>query len=187
MKKEKWTLTKVAQLLQQPQHRLIYLCEKEVIVPDHSDAKGRGSSRRFSARNIFEFSVALTLSEFHFPAVVSANFLYAIRSFESNVKKSIKGFNLPYGLMKDHSPEIIGTVTNGSLLYFAVGFTGKPKTIYGGVDINETSRSKNIAFTKCDSRQTADPSIRPSSEPSRSNLARFEINLTQIAQNLVLN
>jgi hypothetical protein len=61
---EQWTLTEAAGLLREPQHRLIYLCEKGVVRPDYEDAKGRGSSRRFSARNLLEFAVALRLREF---------------------------------------------------------------------------------------------------------------------------
>ena len=38
--------------------------EKDVIIPVGSDAKGRGSSRRFSARNLFEFVVALSSVSF---------------------------------------------------------------------------------------------------------------------------
>ena len=48
MSREEWTLTQIAKFLRQPQYKLIYLCEKGVIVPDGVDAKGRGSSRRFS-------------------------------------------------------------------------------------------------------------------------------------------
>ena len=36
MKKFEWTLSELSKLLYQPQHRLIYICEKGVIVPDHS-------------------------------------------------------------------------------------------------------------------------------------------------------
>lgn len=43
MKYEMWTLTKVAKLLQQPQYRLIELCENKVVVTDGADAEGRGS------------------------------------------------------------------------------------------------------------------------------------------------
>ena len=50
-----WTLSEAARLLRQPQHRLIYLCEKAAVIPDYADAHGRGSSRRFSARNLLEF------------------------------------------------------------------------------------------------------------------------------------
>ena len=94
--KNEWTISQIARLLNQPQHRLIYLCEKGVIVPEFSDAQGRGSSRRFSARNIFEFSIALVLSEFHFPATISANFIYTVRFFETQVKANgLKDFSLP--------------------------------------------------------------------------------------------
>ena len=63
MNKTEWTLFEIAKLLHQPQHRLIYLCEKGVIVPELSDAQGRGSSRRLSASNIFEFAIALFIGE----------------------------------------------------------------------------------------------------------------------------
>jgi hypothetical protein len=62
-KPDVWTLTQTARLLGEPQHRLIYLCEKGVVVPDFQDAEGRGSSRRFSDRNLLEFAIALRLRE----------------------------------------------------------------------------------------------------------------------------
>ena len=81
MRKNEWTLTQISNLLDQPQYRLIYLCEKGVIIPDGSDAKGRGSSRRFSALNLFEFIVALKLGELHVPTNLSTNVLRALRSY----------------------------------------------------------------------------------------------------------
>lgn len=180
------TLTKISRVLNEPQHRLIYLCEKGVIIPDGSDAKGRGSSRRFSSRNLFEFSVALTLAEFHFPAKISANFLYVVRSFETHVKKSIQSFSIPADLVKKQSPEIIGIVANGSYLYFSIGFPGRPKNIFGGVEIGERGKIQRVEFKECNSRESDD--LFRSLDPGQSdtNLARFEINLTKIAQNLVL-
>ena len=74
MNKKEWTLTQIARLLDQPQHKLIYLCEKGVILPDGVDAKGRGSSRWFSAHNLFEFMVALKLGEFHIPTKLTTMF-----------------------------------------------------------------------------------------------------------------
>ena len=62
MNKKKWTLTQIARLLNQPQHKSIYLCEKGVVLPDGLDAKSRGSSRRFSECNLFEFIVVLKLN-----------------------------------------------------------------------------------------------------------------------------
>ena len=153
MTKRELTLTEISRVLDEPQHRLIYLCEKGVIVPDGSDAKGRGSSRRFSPRNLFEFSVALTLAEFHFPAKITANFLYVVRSFETHVKQSIQGFSIPADLVKQQSPEIIGLVTNGSCLYFSIGFPGKPKNIFGGVDIGERDENQGMKFNECNSRE----------------------------------
>ena len=180
------TLTEISKVLDEPQHRLIYLCEKGVIIPDGSDAKGRGSSRRFSPRNLFEFSVALILAEFHFPAKLTANFLYTVRSFEAHVKQSIQGFSIPADLVKQQSPEIIGIVTNGSCLYFSIGFLGRPKNIFGGVDIGERGEIQGMKFNECDSKESADLFRSLDLKQSSTNLARFEINLTKIAQNLIL-
>ena len=42
------TLGQIQDILNVPQHVLIHLCEKGVILPDFSDTKGRGQSRLFS-------------------------------------------------------------------------------------------------------------------------------------------
>ena len=39
IQKKEWTITEIARLLRQPQNRLIYLREKEVIVPYSADAE----------------------------------------------------------------------------------------------------------------------------------------------------
>ena len=132
------------------------------------------------------FLFALTLAEFHFPAKITANFLYVVRSFETHVKQSIQGFSIPADLVKQQSPEIIGLVTNGSCLYFSIGFLGKPKNIFGGVDIGERDEIQGMKFNECNSREAADQFRSLDSRQSDTNLARFEINLTKIAQNLVL-
>lgn len=188
MSRNEWTLTEIARLLHQPQHRLIYLCEKGVIVPEFADAKGRGTSRRFSARNIFEFSTALVLSEFHFPAVMSVNFLYTVRSFEAQVKANgIDDFSLPESLTKTNSPEIIAIITKGSVLNFSLGFPGKPKTVFGGVDISEISGKSDLSIATLESQSEAKKSANSAHSTTRSNVARFEVNLTKIAQNLQLD
>src|SRR6266542_989409 len=66
------TLSEIAHLLGEKEHRLIYLCEKGVVVPDIEDARGRGSSRLFSKRNVLEFAVALKLREALLPARAAA-------------------------------------------------------------------------------------------------------------------
>lgn len=188
MSKNEWTLTEIARLLKQPQHRLIYLCEKGVIVPDLADAQGRGTSRRFSARNIFEFSIALVLSEFHFPAAMSVNFLYTVRSFESQVKANgMNDFSLPDSLIKTNSPEIIAIITNGSVLNFLLGLPGKPKTVFGGVDISEVSGNSDLSITNLESQSEANKSENSADLTIDLNVAQFEINLTKIAQHLELD
>ena len=187
MTKTEWTLSEIARLLRQPQHRLIYLCEKGVITPDFADAKGRGSSRRFSARNIFEISIALTLSEFHFPGSFSANILYLLRSFETSVRKFIGDFNLPYSLMTDNSPEIIGIVTNGSILNFAIGLSGQPKKVYGGVDISESIKDEQLKFEPVELQDSTPTTQQVNTPFGDQNLARFEINIKKIAQSLELD
>ena len=183
MIKNEWTLTKIAKLLQQPQHRLIYLCEKEIIIPDEMDASGRGSSRRFSARNLFEFSVALTLGEFHFPAIMSGKILHSLRSFEKVLKETIPNLDLPYALRTPNAPEIRALLTNGSCLYFAIGENSNTKLI-GGVDLlNHQGDEKwpSVAETPVNSESSTGEYIW---RPAGSERAFFEINLTQIAKDL---
>ena len=187
MQKSEWTLTEIARSLNQPQHRLIYLCEIGVIIPEFSDAQGRGTSRRFSARNIFEFSIALTLSEFHFPAAISAKFLYAVRIFEVGVtSRGIKDFSLPHSLRDAQSPELVAIITNGSVLSFSLGIPGKLKTVFGGVDIGNITGNSELSNIKLEARDEENKSESPIDHANHSNVATFEINLTKIAQHLEL-
>ena len=87
-----WTLTEAARSLGEPQHRLIYLCEKGVVQPDLEEAKGRGSSRRFSARNLLEFAVALHLRELELPASIIGAVTYTLRAFERKVQAQMPTF-----------------------------------------------------------------------------------------------
>lgn len=49
-------LSEIARRLDVPQHKLLHLCEKGVVIPEIHDAAGRGSSRVFSADNFLEFA-----------------------------------------------------------------------------------------------------------------------------------
>ena len=64
---QSFTLSEIARRLDVPQHRLIHLCEKGVVVPDVHEAAGRGSSRVFSSRNFLELAVALRLRDMMLP------------------------------------------------------------------------------------------------------------------------
>ncbi len=52
----------VARLLKAPPHRLIHLCESDVVKPE-VEADGRGTVRRFSPDNVFVAAVALRLQD----------------------------------------------------------------------------------------------------------------------------
>ena len=115
-----WSLSEAARLLGEPQHRLIYLCEKRVIVPDLGEARGRGSSRRFSARNLLEFEVALRLRELTVPVGSIAAILYALRAFEAKVAREAPGFSSGRAANRA-APDLRIIVTDEGRLYFSLG------------------------------------------------------------------
>ena len=184
MKENQLTLTEIAKKLQEPQHRLIYLCEKGVIVPDGSDAKGRGSSRRFSSRNLFEFAVALTLGEFHIPAAVSQKILSTIRLFEKNVKQSIMNFNIPNSLADSKAPTIYIVLTHGSCLSFALGYTEKSMKIIGSVNLTEPFQEMNLSLTESKIETMGKLLNQNSRFTNNISHAYFLLNLSKIAQEL---
>ena len=145
MSKKEYTLTEVSELLQYPQHRLIYLCEAKVIVPDYSDAKGRGSSRRFSERNLFEFMVAITLGHFYVPANISVKIIQLLQMFEVEISKLLPNFLFPSSLTDSNSPQISLLITNGTTLFFVLDLANSHPIILGGVDLNEDSQIMQLA------------------------------------------
>lgn len=183
MKKQEWTLTEIARLLQHPQHRLIYLCEKGIINPDGENASGRGSSRRFSARNLFEFAVTLTLWQFHIPFSLSGKVLVALRSFQKILDKSIPKSEIPYSLISQNAPTIRAFLIEGSNLYFAIG-EGNDTTILGGVNLEDLPANLSwppvVKVSNCSDNSTEKLFARPSG----SEHAFLVLNLTRIAKDL---
>ena len=180
MNEKEYTLTEVSKLLQLPQHRLIYLCEAKVIVPDRSDAKGRGSSRRFSERNLLEFLVAITLSEFHVPASISAKIITTVRMFAKEVEKLLPKFRFPLSLTDANAPQINILITNGTRLFFILNFKNARPIVLGGVDLNKQIQEMKmanieIAFNRSENRICVEQIIHQVSN----NNAYFTLNLTQ--------
>src|SRR5512135_3536899 len=89
-----WTLPEIAKLLREPQHRLIYLCEKGVVVPDLGEAMGRGSSRRFSKRNLLEFQLALRLRRLALPVGVVQAITHTLRRFAETTRAADATFDI---------------------------------------------------------------------------------------------
>lgn len=136
---DRFTLTQVAKVLSVPQHRLIHLCEQAAIVPDLEKARGRGSSRAFSRRNIFEFAVALEIRRAELPVAIVRAVLYALRSFESEVRKEIPEFVLPDSLAASRAPKLSAWILDGERLHFLLHHPGRPRTVLGGITIARTS------------------------------------------------
>ncbi len=186
---DEWTLTEAARLLQEPEHRLIYLCEKQVVQPDVQDAQGRGSSRRFSPRNLLEFAVALRLRESELPASIVAVVIYALRAFEASVSKRMRGFRLPESLRISKAPDLRAVISDGSKLYFTLRTDRSSPKIYGGLDLRRLSASKG-------KRSVIEPKLARSGAPGRrvapqdfghpegSDHTRIEVSITRIARDL---
>jgi DNA-binding transcriptional MerR regulator len=193
-----WTLSEAARLLGEPQHRLIYLCEKRVILPDLRNARGRGSSRRFSVRNLLEFAVAFRLRELTLPVDTVAAIIHVLRAFEIKVANEIRGFDLVGGLRNKNAPDLRIIISDGRRIYFSLGVgTGTPK-LFGGLDF------QNIAIRKAKPKmsgkvktlieeigngKTLKPTTLPTEfgGPEGSKHARIEISVTRIAKDLPLD
>ena len=113
------TLKEVQLRLNVPQHVLIHLCEKEVVVPE-VDTKGRGRWREFSRKNLFEFAVALELRKYEIQISVIRVVTRILTSFEKAVKKSVSGFELPDSIA-DCGPELDLYLYAGQYLAFHLG------------------------------------------------------------------
>lgn len=189
------TLTEAARLLKEPQHRLIYLCEKGVLKPDVQDAGGRGSSRRFSNRNLLEFAVALSLRDLELPAAAIAAVVHVLRGFEGAIARDIPGFHLPESLRADTAPDLRVVIGDGRRLYFTLGTGGRPVKVYGGIDLDQlkTHRGKREGACPRPKLKLVKPSGAGGSSgagdfggPEGSRHTRVEVSITRIAQDLPL-
>jgi DNA-binding transcriptional MerR regulator len=187
--KSEWSLSEAARLLRQPQHKLIYLCEKGVIVPDLAKARGRGSSRRFSARNLLEFEIALKLRELTVPANSIAAILYALRAFEAKVARELPGFGLPAGLRSRRAPDLRIMLTDQGRLYFSLGRERGERRVFGGLDFGRLAASREIprrtSVVRVEASSLAFPAIvggRLADEIK----AQIEVSVTRIARDLDL-
>lgn len=187
-----WTLSDASRLLGQPQHRLIYLCEKGVVRPDLGEATGRGSSRRFSARNLLEFSVALRLREFKIAVDVIASVLRVLRLFEGAVRKELPDFALPGSLRGPGSPDLRVIVSDDQRLFFTLRRRREKPALFGGISLTEigSGRSSEIGLSR--RLESSRPTPFPTSpadfgHPEGSRHARVEISLTGIARDLRLD
>jgi hypothetical protein len=188
------TLTEAARLLEEPQHRLIYLCEKGVVEPDVQDAEGRGSSRRFSNRNLLEFAVALRLRDLELPATLIGAVVHVLRAFEGAVGREIRGFRLPESLRAKGAPDLRVVIGDGRRLYFTLGAGAGPPKVYGGIDLDGLKEPKSggrsrprLRVVKPATSAAGAPGASDFGGPEGSRHTRVEISVTRIAQDLPLD
>lgn len=183
VERSEWTLCDAARLLGEPQHRLIYLCEKGVIQPDLQDAEGRGSSRRFSALNLLEFGVALRLRAVGIPASICGAVVLAVRGFDKAIRKEKPSFRLPGTMLHENSPELKVVIGDDRRLYFSLTtgqFAGKS---YGGVPLADLVEGVN----NNKGHASGKPPRGFGKEVSEGEMrARVEVSVTGIAQDLGL-
>jgi DNA-binding transcriptional MerR regulator len=182
-----WTLTEAARSLGEPQHRLIYLCEKGVVHPDLEDAKGRGSSRRFSIRNLLEFAIALRLRELEIPASFIGAITYTLRAFEHKVQGQLPDFHLPQSLRGAGAPDLRVILANGRL-YVTLGQGHAEPKVYGGIDLRRLGRRRLSAgeLQRALSPLPARQRVNGDGRVVGNGHARVELSVTRIAQELRL-
>lgn len=87
---ESFTLSEIEKLFTIPQHVLIHLCEKQVVIPGIQQTSGRGSFRRFSEDNVFEFAVALELKKYQIPLTVIKALLIVLSATSKKLSSNTK-------------------------------------------------------------------------------------------------
>jgi hypothetical protein len=191
-KPDVWTLTQAARLLDEPQHRLIYLCEKGVVVPDFQDAEGRGSSRRFSARNLLEFAIALRLRELEIGVAIVGAVVYVLRAFERRLGSELRDFRLPDSLRDPKALDLRVVITDGARLYFTLAASGSPARVYGGIDLQDVTSShpsarvldRNLTGGTASARRSTSRGL---GGPEGSQFLRLELSVTEVARALDLD
>lgn len=178
-----FTLAEVARRLEVPQHRLIHLCEKQVVVPDVQDAGGRGSSRIFSARNFLELAVALQLREMMLPVTATGAIVHVMRALEDRLHDELEGFSLVTSLTRADAPDLRVIISDGHVIFFSLAQGSKAPKLFGGVSIEELS-SNGEAASKPIGIVDGQAVAKGFGGPEGSNFARSEISLTAIAKAL---
>ena len=144
---EQLTLKQIQMKLGVPQHVLIHLCEKDVINPEFEQTQGRGQWRKFSQKNLFEFTVALELRKYELTVVTTGTIIRFLASFEKAVRKKMKDFRLPNSLIEKKIPLNLYILDGKDLLFEInkklLGFDLK-KAIQG--DINNLSVRQISSF-----------------------------------------
>jgi DNA-binding transcriptional MerR regulator len=185
--KASYTLSEIARRLDAPQHKLIHLCEKGVVVPEIHDAAGRGSSRVFSEDNFLELAVAVRLREMMLPVSVVGLIVHVLRRFGQELRPAVDG-SMARSLRGRSSPELRIIVSDGTAIYFTLASPGKKPTLFGGIPLDLNSETSSSVDAVPKARGTH---VRAGSHvfggPEGSQFGRTEVSVTAIARALQLD
>lgn len=98
-----FALSEVENVFNAPQHVLIHLCEKKVVIPDIRQTEGRGKFRRFSVKNVFEFAVALELKKYQIPLVLIKALLLVLSATYKKVESEVSTQSIAHMLQEIYS------------------------------------------------------------------------------------
>ena len=174
-----FSLTQAARILESAQHRLIHLCEKGVVVPDR-EARGRGTTRKFSKRNLFDFAVALEMRRLELPVSFTRAVVRVLQSFELEAQSIREGFTIPDSLVAPRAPRLVLTIVNGQRLYFSLAAGRQAPRMFGGVSIRHPAvRGRGRHHQEIGRLQSAE-----AEEALATARTRVDIDLSRIALDL---
>ena len=170
-----YTLQEIEKKLEIEQHKLIHLCEKGVIVPDIGNSSGRGTMRKFSERNLFEFALALELRKFQLPLNYIAPIIRILELFEKFAAREIDVFSLPESLQQKAAVKLKILIGDGDHLVFILT-SAKTNVYLKGFHLQSFVEDKKESLS----------GLKKTSEDPRSSFTSFiEIDLNQIANKLL--
>ena len=182
-----WTMRDVVRILGVPKHRVIYFCNEGVIRP-LKDATGRGKVRLYSARNLFELSLALVLMRGGVSTEQTKLTVAAVGEFEKSLRETDPAFRIPEGLAAPGAPELRAVIGDGRHLSFIL------------ISLGGQSRVSRIPLDLAAAGETAGPRTEDHAsgtaivdswktgefgQPEGSRFIRTEVGITKIAQDLM--
>jgi DNA-binding transcriptional MerR regulator len=182
-----FTLSEIARRLDVPQHRLIHLCEKGVVVPEVHDAAGRGSSRVFSADNFLELNIALRLRDMMLPVSVIGAIIHVLHQFGKELEGRDSA-SLADSLRGPHSPELRVILSDGEVIYFTLALPDRKPTLFGGIPLGALTNGGSEWDGPVKARGTnASFGTHIFGGPEGSKFGRTEVSVTAIARALPLD
>ena len=189
VKKEFWTLTEVSRLFAEPQHRLIYYCEEGIIKPAAQEGTGRGSSRKFSLQNLFQFALCLSLKEVYIPSALWGFVLKTLDEFNKKMESQLSGFSLPEFFWEKDKPDIRVIISDGSKLFFVIYSRNKKPRVIGGLEMKKTRKNEKLDADEIIEFLPPTGGIKDIEAggfgyPEGSSRGRTEVSLLQVCQDL---